>query len=49
MLILLSLMALPYQGYKVAQGKKFMSLPEHLCLNELKYSAKVAKFVQKTG
>ena len=42
-------MALPYQGFKVPDGKKWMPLPEHICQNELKYSSKVAKFVQKTG
>jgi hypothetical protein len=48
-LTLLSFLMLPYQGYKVAEGKKWMGLAEHIALSELKYAAKVAKFVQKTG
>ena len=49
LMILLTLMTLPYQGYKTPDGKKWMPLTEHICVNELKYSAKVAKFVQKAG
>jgi hypothetical protein len=32
-MILLSLMALPYQGYKAPDGKKWMSLAEHICVS----------------
>ena len=39
---------LPYQGFKAPDGKKWIGLTEHIALSELKYSAKVSKFVQKT-
>ena len=48
MLVLLSFLLLPYQGYNAPDGKKWMGLADHICRNELKYSAKVSKFVQKT-
>ena len=43
------MLLLPYQGYKAPDGKKWMALPESIALTSLKYSAKVAKFIQKTG
>jgi len=49
LLALLSLVGIPYQGFKVPDGKKWMALPEHICQNELKYSARVSRFIQKTG
>jgi nitrate/nitrite-specific signal transduction histidine kinase len=33
----------------VADGKKWTTLIDHIARNELKYSAKVAKFVNKVG
>lgn len=38
-----------YRHYKVAEGKKWLPLIDHIARNELKYSARVAKFVQRTG
>lgn len=48
-LIFLSLLTLPYQGYQVPDGKKWVGLAEHIVVTELKYSSKIAKFVQRTG
>lgn len=48
-MINLSFLTVVYRNYKVAEGKKWTTLIDHIARNELKYSAKVAKFVNKVG
>lgn len=48
-IINLSFLTVVYRNYKVIEGKKTNTLIDHIARNELKYSAKVAKFVNKVG
>ena len=45
----LTFITIVYRNYKMTEGKKMVSLLDHIIKNELKYSAKVARFVCKCG
>ena len=48
-MISLAFITVVYRNYKVAEGKKSIPLIDHMARNELKYSARVSKFVTKAG
>ena len=45
----LSFLTVIYRNYKTVEGKKTLGLIDHMVRNELKYSAKVAKFAHRMG